>query len=98
MKHIAVYSVCIVKNVPPETGKVEQLMSLLGPQQHMYRGDSDTFSVIIDENYKNIAKEVFHSDFQCYEAPPGIELLHCIKYEQNFRKMSNNQGLILKMI
>ena len=64
---------------------VKKIAELVAPvQQTIY---DETFHVKVDENPINIAysstKLGFHMDLMYYESPPGLQFLHCLKFERN---------------
>ena len=73
----------MVQNVPLETGRVREVAQRIGNVQKTFYGE--TFDVVSTENPINVAytasKLFLHQDLQYYESPPGIQLLHCLKFD-----------------
>lgn len=83
-KYILTHGVCLLKNVPIKNGIVLDVGKLLGPVQNTLYGD--IFDVMAIPKPTNLAYSdsflCLHQDLVYYESPPGLQLLHCIKYEQ----------------
>ena len=73
----------MVQNVPLETGQVREVAQRIGNVQKTFYGE--TFDVVSIENPINVAysasKLFLHQDMQYCESPPGIQLLHCLKFD-----------------
>ena len=73
----------MVQNVPLETGRVREVAQRIGNVQKTFYGE--TFDVVSIENPINVAysasKLSLHQDMQYCESPPGIQLLHCLKFD-----------------
>jgi gamma-butyrobetaine dioxygenase len=74
----------LLKNAPLERGPVTQLCNLVGyPRNSMYGLSWDVESI---PNPNNVAYTSLplplHADLCYYESPPGVQLLHCIKFDQ----------------
>jgi hypothetical protein len=84
IKHIAEYGVCVLQEVECKEGMVKNVAELIAPVQKTIYGD--IFDVKVDENPINIAYSNvslgFHMDLMYYESPPGLQFLHCIKFDQ----------------
>lgn len=82
---IALYEdgVTMVRNVPLEEGRVRDVAQRIGDVQKTFYGE--TFDVVSIENPVNVAYSsgelVLHQDMQYLESPPGIQLLHCLKFD-----------------
>ncbi|KAJ2999970.1 hypothetical protein HDV02_001227 [Globomyces sp. JEL0801] len=82
LSQIRDYGLCFLKNVPSDNPKqVELVGEQFGTILDTFYGRN--FDVINDPKSKNIAyTSLFldlHMDLLYFEAPPGIQLLHCIK-------------------
>lgn len=76
--------VTLIKGAPKERGVVSKLTNLVGyPRNTMYGLTWDVESIPNPNNvaYTSLPLPI-HADLCYYEAPPGIQLLHCIKFEQ----------------
>jgi len=75
------YGACVLTDVPAEEGRVREVASLMGPIQHTHYGE--VFNVMCEKRPLNIAFTTrslpLHTDLVYLEAPPGIQLLHCIR-------------------
>jgi len=76
------YGACVLTDVPAEEGRVREVAGLMGPIQHTHYGE--VFDVMCEKRPLNIAFTTrslpLHTDLVYLEAPPGIQLLHCIRY------------------
>ena len=74
----------MVRNVPLETGRVRDVAHRIGNVQQTFYGET-TVDVVSVENPVNVAYSssnlYLHQDMQYYESPPGIQLLHCLKFD-----------------
>lgn len=78
------FGVTLLKNAPKERGVVTKLTNMVGyPRNTMYGLSWDVESL---PNPNNVAYTSLplplHADLCYYESPPGVQLLHCIKFEQ----------------
>ncbi|XP_071834435.1 gamma-butyrobetaine dioxygenase-like [Apostichopus japonicus] len=74
--------VTIVNNVPTETGASGKVGELIGPvTTTLYGKVSDVVAVEnpINVAYSSISLDV-HQDLMYYESPPGLQLLHCLRF------------------
>jgi alpha-ketoglutarate-dependent taurine dioxygenase len=77
---------CTIEDASAEPGTVEKLADRISPVSHaaLY---GRTFDVISQDNARNIAftKERLrpHQDLVYYESPPGLQLLHCLKFDDS---------------
>lgn len=82
-KQIGDYGVSLVKNVPSEGLIVKKIANRLGPVLYTIYGE--TFDVVSTAQPINIAYSTaelpFHMDLLYYESPPGIQLLHVLKFD-----------------
>ena len=73
----------MVQNVPLEAGRVVDVARRIGNVQWTFYGE--TFDVLSTENPINVAYSssnlFLHQDMQYCESPPGIQLLHCLKFD-----------------
>lgn len=73
----------VLRDVPLELGTVERVASLIAvPQDLIYGKTFDVISVEspINAAYSNI-ELTFHGDLLYYESPPGLQLLHCVRFD-----------------
>jgi len=78
---------CMVRNCGTEDGTVERVANLIGPVSHTIYGD--TFDVKatpkpINIAYTDSALEP-HMDLAYFESPPGVQMLHCIRFDSGVR-------------
>lgn len=76
--------VTLIKGAPKERGVVSKLTNLVGyPRNTMYGLTWDVESIPNPNNvaYTSLPLPI-HADLCYYEAPPGVQLLHCLKFEQ----------------
>lgn len=81
LRHIVLYGLVIVKNVPTEKNMIKNLAELIAPVQSTIY--DQLFDVKVDKNpiniaYSSVALE-FHMDLMYYESAPGIQFLHCLR-------------------
>src|SRR6218665_930330 len=76
------YGICLIQNVPVSNGMVRTVAEHIWPVQQTIYGH--TFDVKSELQPINIAysdaKLDFHMDLAYYESPPGIQFLHCLKF------------------
>ncbi|XP_061168815.1 CSC1-like protein 2 [Saccostrea echinata] len=78
------YGVCLLKNVPLEEGMVCKVAELIAPvQQTIYGIQFDVVSKPspINVAYSSVGLD-FHMDLIYYESAPGLQLLHCMKFDE----------------
>lgn len=79
--------VCLIKDTPTDKGTVEKIANLIGPVTHTIYGN--TFDVVSVPNPINVAysSEALapHMDLAYYESPPGLQLLHCIRFDDSVK-------------
>lgn len=77
------YGICLIQNVPVSNGMVRTVAEHIWPVQQTIYGH--TFDVKSELQPINIAysdaKLDFHMDLAYYESPPGIQFLHCLKFD-----------------
>ena len=73
----------VVRNVPMAEGQVRRLAELIAPVQRTIYGE--IFDVKVETNPINIAYSDaelgFHQDLVYYESPPGMQFLHCLRFD-----------------
>ncbi|RNA16072.1 gamma-butyrobetaine dioxygenase-like isoform X1 [Brachionus plicatilis] len=84
LKDMMLYGLTIVKNLPIQKDMIKNLAELIAPiQSTIY---DQLFDVKIDKNPINIAYSSmgleFHMDLMYYESAPGIQFLHCLKFDR----------------
>ncbi|KAK3093261.1 hypothetical protein FSP39_013394 [Pinctada imbricata] len=83
LKYINTAGVCILKNVPTEDQTVTKVAELISPVQKSIYGTS--FDVVSTPNPINVAYSSAHLDFHMdliyYESAPGLQLLHCMRFD-----------------
>lgn len=75
---------CVLKNVPQEDGMVQKAAELIAPvQQTIYGVQFDVVSTPspINVAYSPVGLD-FHMDLIYYESAPGLQLLHCLKFDE----------------
>ncbi|XP_013381995.1 uncharacterized protein LOC106152800 isoform X2 [Lingula anatina] len=75
--------ICLVKEVPTQLGTVKQVAEKIFPlQQTIYE---EVFDVISNPEPINVAYSSsfldFHMDLMYYESPPGLQFLHCVRFD-----------------
>lgn len=84
MSQLDQYGFSVLRGCPTEVGVVKRVANLIGPTTHRIYGE--TFDVIavpepINIAYTDTALEP-HMDLAYYESPPGIQMLHCVRFDQ----------------
>ncbi|XP_033105401.1 probable gamma-butyrobetaine dioxygenase isoform X2 [Anneissia japonica] len=85
LKYLNEYGVCIIDRIPTENDehKVIEIAERLGPIQSTLYGSR--FDVKTEERPINIAYSSmgieYHMDLAYYESAPGIQLLHCVRFD-----------------
>lgn len=77
------YGLCMVKNVPVSEEMVRAMAERMWPvQQTIYGHTWDVKSDLqpINVAYSDVQLD-FHMDLAYYESPPGIQFLHCVKFD-----------------
>ncbi|XP_022091358.1 uncharacterized protein LOC110979659 [Acanthaster planci] len=76
--------VVLVKGVPIEKHQVCKVAEIIAPAQHTLYGK--TFSVEAKEDAINVAYTPhaleLHMDLVYYQSPPGLQLLHCLRFDE----------------
>ena len=72
---------CVLKNVGTEENTVTKVAEIIAPVSRNIYGTQ--YDVKVVANINNIASLEcalpMHMDIPYYEAPPGLQLLHCLK-------------------
>lgn len=84
LKYLNDYGMCLVTGVPVNEKEVQKLTeSIFGHVQTTIYGE--VFDVVSTPKPINIAyspvKLDLHMDLAYYESPPGLQLLHCLKFD-----------------
>ncbi|XP_012946750.1 gamma-butyrobetaine dioxygenase [Aplysia californica] len=83
LRELSDHGICVVKNVPTEKGTIVKVAERITHVQRTIYGE--TFDVVSTPDPINPAFSqaalAFHSDQPHYEAPPGIQMLHCIQFD-----------------
>jgi alpha-ketoglutarate-dependent taurine dioxygenase len=77
--------ICVIDGVPVEEGKVCQVAQRCGPVMHSVYGmhwDVKVESNPINIAYTNVGLDL-HQDLPYYESPAGIQLLHCLRFDES---------------
>mmetsp|Transcript_4640 Transcript_4640/g.6952 ORF Transcript_4640/g.6952 Transcript_4640/m.6952 type:complete len:441 (+) Transcript_4640:1155-2477(+) len=87
MKKINDHGLCVIRKTPIAPGVVKEVANLIGPVSHTVYGE--TFDVVatpkpINIAYSDTALEP-HMDLAYFESPPGIQMLHCIKFDEGVK-------------
>ena len=83
LQMIAEVGVVLLRCVPTDAAMVHLVAELVGPIKRTIYGE--TWDVLADPEPINVAystaKLDFHMDLQYYESPPGIQFMHCIRFD-----------------
>ncbi|XP_054758399.2 2-(trimethylamino)ethylphosphonate dioxygenase-like [Lytechinus pictus] len=83
LDHLNTYGVTILNNVPLNHESVTKVANLIGPVTETLYGPS--FDVRSEDKPINVAYSSvslgFHIDLAYYESPPGLQLLHCLQFD-----------------
>jgi alpha-ketoglutarate-dependent taurine dioxygenase len=78
------YGICVIDDAPKQTGVINAIGNLIGPLSHTIYGD--TFQVKADPKPINVAYTDLalppHMDLAYFESPPGLQMLHCIQFDE----------------
>lgn len=84
---MALYGVSVIRNVGTDERMARQVAELIGPVQKTLYGED--FDVKVEKAVTNVAlRDValpLHMDLPYYESPPGLQLLHCIKFDSEIK-------------
>lgn len=84
MMALSEYGLCVVKNVPRERGYVVKITERIADIQHTIYGDYfdvESEPKPINAAYTGIGLDL-HMDQIHYESPPGLQLLHCLEFDE----------------
>ncbi|ELT94056.1 hypothetical protein CAPTEDRAFT_227933 [Capitella teleta] len=77
------YGMCVVREVPTREGMVKEAAEKIWSIQQTIYGE--LFDVVSTPKPINVAysdaKLGFHMDLAYYESPPGLQFLHCLKFD-----------------
>ena len=76
--------ICLVKNVPTKRGAIREVAERIAPiQRSIYPDvfDVESSPKPMNAAYTGIALDL-HMDMIHYESPPGLQLLHCIEFDE----------------
>ena len=84
LRTIADVGVALLRGVPTDAAATVRLVAeLIAPVQRTIYGE--TWDVVADTQPINVAySDVeldFHMDLSYYESPPGVQLLHCVRFD-----------------
>ena len=81
LEALSLYGLAFVKSVPTEDQEVRSVVQRIGPIRNSFYGE--TWDVKSVPKAKNIAYTPLylglHMDLMYFEAPPGLQFLHCLK-------------------
>ncbi|GFR68307.1 gamma-butyrobetaine dioxygenase-like isoform X1 [Elysia marginata] len=84
IRHINEEGICIIENVPPREDMVEKVAEMIGPVMPTIYGS--TFDVEKTPDEINVAYSSLpiglHQDLVYFESPPGLQLLHCMEFDE----------------
>lgn len=79
------YGICVVTDVPKVNGMVKKMAEMIWPVQRTIYGE--VWDVKSDPQPINIAysdaKLDYHMDLAYYESPPGVQFLHCLRFDES---------------
>ncbi|CAM9738989.1 unnamed protein product [Chrysoparadoxa australica] len=88
LRHINTSGLCIVEGCGVETDTVQHVAQRIAPLSHSYLY-GDSFDVIVQEYARNIAYThealPYHQDLVYYESAPGLQLLHCLRFDEELK-------------
>ncbi|XP_060077623.1 gamma-butyrobetaine dioxygenase-like [Ylistrum balloti] len=83
LQHINKDGMCLVKGAPTDLNSLIKVVQRIGPVQETIYGK--LFGVESTPNPINVAyssvKLDYHMDLVYYESPPGLQFLHCIRFD-----------------
>ncbi|KAF0689995.1 Aste57867_18585 [Aphanomyces stellatus] len=83
-QHIMRDGLAIVRHVPSTRGQVQVVAETIAPISHTHLY-GNVFDVVAEHNPVNIAytseRLKLHLDLAYYESPPGLQLLHALRYD-----------------
>jgi alpha-ketoglutarate-dependent taurine dioxygenase len=75
---------CIVDGCGEESGTVAEIASRISPLSHsmLYGNTHDVFTKADPRNIAYTSEHLrLHQDLSYYESPPGLQLMHCLKFD-----------------
>lgn len=85
LRHINEEGLCVVNDVPLKEDMVVQVAEMIGPVMPTIYGS--TFDVKHTIEQINVAYSSLpiglHQDLVYYESPPGLQLLHCLEFDES---------------
>ncbi|DAZ99677.1 TPA: hypothetical protein N0F65_001914, partial [Lagenidium giganteum] len=85
LHQIVEHGFTVVRNTPSEPGEVKRVAQRIAPVSHSFLY-GDVFDVIAEQDPVNIAYTnehlKHHLDLAYYESPPGIQMLHALRFDQ----------------
>ncbi|XP_038073545.1 probable gamma-butyrobetaine dioxygenase isoform X2 [Patiria miniata] len=89
--------IALVKEVPCEVGHICKVAELVAPVQETLYGK--TFTVEATEDAINVAYTPvaleLHMDLVYFQSPPGLQLLHCLKFDE---QVTGGESLFLDVM
>lgn len=86
-EHMANYGMAVLKNVGTKENQVRKVAELISPVSKTIYGEE--FDVRVEKYVTNVAlldgPLPLHMDLPYYEAPPGLQLLHCIRFDDEIK-------------
>ncbi|XP_070180244.1 gamma-butyrobetaine dioxygenase-like isoform X2 [Littorina saxatilis] len=84
LRQINEAGVSLMKDVPTEDNMVQKIAEHIGPAEDLIYGE--TWDVISTPKPINVAYSTvgldFHMDLIYYESPPGLQFLHCLRFDE----------------
>lgn len=84
MRHINEEGICIIENVPLKEDMVQKVAEMIGPVMPTIYGSTFDVEKTPDEinvAYSSLALGL-HQDLVYFESPPGLQLLHCMEFDE----------------
>ncbi|KAK3702638.1 hypothetical protein RRG08_042626 [Elysia crispata] len=83
VRHINEEGICIIQDVPLREDMVQKVVEMMGPIMPTIYGS--TFDVVQTPEQINVAYSSLpiglHQDLVYFESPPGLQLLHCLEFD-----------------
>lgn len=84
LRHMNDYGLCLIKDVPNEHFIVVKIAEYIAPVVNNV-SYGDRFEVLSIPDPSNVAYSTeglyFHCDLPYYESPPGLQFLHCLRFD-----------------
>ncbi|XP_003385459.1 PREDICTED: uncharacterized protein LOC100633127 [Amphimedon queenslandica] len=82
LKQVNFYGASLIRNIPDHIDADQILKKIGNPQEHLYKLIFDVIAAesVIDAAYST-DDLLWHMDQGVFESPPGIQLLHCLKFD-----------------